>query len=175
MKIDGNSFSKMSSMITILSLGIAPAWYFWKKNQDERHTRVRSSKNLYLELDDALKALDTEKYPDDFKKVMIDDGKCVYFMNRGLNHDFYDSLIFSGNINFLRPEIQQQIQDIFQRIKDHNRHIRKIRDIEDNANDGSDILHKTKRYYEILSQNECVLLEKIPEMKKTLEEICLYE
>ncbi len=44
-------------------------------------------------------------------------------MNRDLNHDFYDSLIFSGQINFLEPSLQQQVQDTFKRIKKHNEYL----------------------------------------------------
>lgn len=48
-------------------------------------------------------------------------------MSRKFNHDFYDGLIFSGRINFLRLELQlqqqQQIQNIFCQIKTHNEYL----------------------------------------------------
>lgn len=75
-----------------------------------------------------------------------------------LNHDFYDSLVFSGRINFLPTPIQQQTQDIFQKIKDHNLFLKKIREIE-YSTDSYDILSsKTRRYYEFLHKLEVDLL-----------------
>ena len=91
-------------------------------------------------------------------------------MNRALNHDFYDSLIFSGKINFLKSDLQQPIQDIFQRIKDHNSHIQKIRSIEDSANLDENITLKTLRYHKILSEDETKLLEDIQKMINELKE-----
>lgn len=44
-------------------------------------------------------------------------------MARSLNHNFYDSLIYSGKINFLDPSLQQPVQDIFKRIKMHNKYV----------------------------------------------------
>ena len=117
--------SKWASMFAIISFGLAPAWYFWTKHQNEQDERSKASKNLYIELDDALDGLNEDKHPD-LKKVEINDSE-FYFMNRALNHDFYDSLVFSGKITFLRPELLQPLQDTFQRIKDHNFYIRQIR------------------------------------------------
>ena len=51
--------------------------------------------------------------------------------------DVYDSLISSGEINFLEHVIQQPIQDIFGRIKDRNRYINKIIDCEDGVRLGT--------------------------------------
>lgn len=161
--------SKWASAFAIISFGIAPSWYFWTKHQNEHDERSRASKNLYIELNDALDALDENKHKEDFKKVKIDNEIWAYFMNRGLNHDFYDSLVFSGKINFLPPKIQQEIQDVFQIIKDHNFHIRKIRDIEDNRYPNEDISSKTNRYYKKLHESEEILLERIPKIKEKLK------
>ena len=121
-------------------------------------------------MNDALDGLDVEKHGDDFRKVCLQNKQEVYFMNRALNHDFYDSLIFSGKINFLPTTIQQPAQDTFQKIKDHNSLIRKIRDMEDDANMDEDISKKTDRYYEMLSKVEEELLDNIPTVKEKLEE-----
>ena len=157
-----------ASLVTIVSLVIAPLVYFFQKWHAERSEISRASKNLFVELNDALDGLDETKHSD-LKKVILQDGDEVYFMNRSLNHDFYDSLISSGTINFLKPELQQPIQDIFQRIKDHNFFIRKIREIEDNSSLDEDIFSKTSRYYKILGDNEIILLDKIPEIQKKLK------
>lgn len=161
---------KWASVSTIISLGIAPVWYFWTKHQNEKDERSRASKNLYTELDDTLDGLDDKKHLKDFKEVPLENGNVVKFMNRALNHDFYDSLVFSGKINFLPPKIQQAVQDTFQKIKDHNFYIRKIRDIEDNAYLNENISSKTIRYYEMLDKTEINLIDEIPPIKEKLKE-----
>jgi len=165
-----NEFALMNwaSIVTIISLVIAPFLYFVQKWHSESSERTRASENLFVELKDALDGLDETKHPD-LKKVTLQDGREVYFMNRALNHDFYDSLISSGNINFLKPELQQPIQDIFQRIKDHNFFIRKIREIEDYTNPNEDISPKTNRYYKILGDSEIILLKEIPKIQEKLK------
>ena len=158
-----------ASIVTIISLAIAPLIYFVQKWNTEKSEISRASKNLFVELNDALDGLDETKHSD-LKKVILQDDSEVYFMNRSLNHDFYDSLISSGTVNFLKPELQQPIQDIFQRIKDHNFFIRKIREIEDNSNIDDDISSKTSRYYKILGDNEIILIDKIPKIQKKLKQ-----
>ena len=109
-----------------------------------------------------------EKEHNNLRKVSLPNNKEVYFMNRSLNHDFYDSLVFSGKINFLPPDIQQPIQDTFQKIKDHNLFLSRIREIEDDASVGEDISRKTMRYYEMLGKIEDELLSDIPIVKGKL-------
>lgn len=166
--------TNLSSLVTIVLLLIAPIVYFVKQRQKEREAiqsetneRSRASKNLCIELNDTLDGLNAEKYSD-LKKVTMGNSE-FYFMNRALNHDFYDSLISSGKITYLNSDLLQHLQDTFQRIKDHNFYIRKIRDIEDNSIPGKDISSKTYRYYEKLHLNEEKLLEEIPKMKEKLE------
>lgn len=163
-----DALSNWASLVTIISLAVAPIAYFvlrWHKDSSERK---RASKNLFVELNDALDGLDETKYKD-LKKVTLADGTEAHFMNRALNHDFYDSLISSGRINFLKPELQQPIQDTFQRIKDHNAFLQKIREIEDNTDPKEDISSKTNRYYKILNDIEIRLLDEIPKMKEKLK------
>ncbi|ABK76970.1 hypothetical protein CENSYa_0334 [Cenarchaeum symbiosum A] len=44
-------------------------------------------------------------------------------MPMAFNHDFYDSMISSGMINFLEPQLQQSIQNLFRIIKSHNNYL----------------------------------------------------
>ncbi len=164
-----NALTNLAAVVTILSLGISSILYFVKRWHDTSTEKRRASKNLYTELDDALDGLDEKIYTNDLRKIKLNDKDYAYFMNRRLNHDFYDSLIFSGKINFLKSELQQSVQDIFQIIKDHNFYLKKIRDIEDNARVGDDISSITKRYYEQLDKDEKSLLERIPKMKEKLK------
>ena len=165
----GEFLDKWVSIVTIISLVMAPVIYFWKKWQSSMDERARASKNLHTELDDALDGL-SEKKHGDLKRVELPSRKEAHFMNRMFNHDFYDSLVFSGKINFLPPNIQQPIQDTFQKIKDHNKYIRKIRDIEDDAGEDEDVSKKTARYYEMLDKIEEELLSDIPVVKEKLKE-----
>ena len=71
--------------------------------------------------------------------VHLPDGEEVYFMNRMFNHDFYDSLAFSGKINFVKPELQQRVQDVFYHIKDHNSWLQKIELEDRQADDNRDV------------------------------------
>ncbi len=48
-----------------------------------------------------------------------------------LNHDIYDSLINSGQINFLDYNMQQKIQNVFTKIKDHNTYLNKLITLEE--------------------------------------------
>jgi hypothetical protein len=79
------------------------------------------------------------------------------------------SLIFSGQINSLPPKIQQSVQDVFQKIKDHNHYIRKIRNIEDMATSNEKINLKTDRYYKMLDDVEVELIDEIPKIKEKLK------
>ncbi len=89
-------------------------------------------------------------------------------MNRRLNHDFYDSLIFSGNIKFLKSDLQQPLQDIFQFIKIHNKYLDVVDKMYD-QNDKNEIPHKALKYYEWMDLSEVDLMEKIPIMQKKLK------
>ena len=144
--------------MTILSLVISPLVYFARQWHESRAERRRASQNIYLELLDTRDGLDTLKSRD-LKMVRIHGGKEVYFMNRMFNHDFYDSLVSSGRINFVKPELQQRVQDVYHYIKDHNFCLQKIRDLEDmNGGRSADAV----RYYRKLDKTDALLQDRIP-------------
>lgn len=169
---DENLFNKFAPFIASVAIALAPFTYFVRKKRAENSERAHTSENLYMELDNALNALDEEKYPNDFKVVEFLDDKRYFFMNRMLNHDFYDGLVSSGKTDFLPTKTQHRIQDMFQMIKDHNAFIRTIREIEDRAQPGEYIPLKTMKYYEALEKIEIELLVScgIPKLKEKLEE-----
>ena len=166
-----DDFENFALLMTSISVALAPFVYFLKTKHKENSERTRASQNLYTELDNTLKALDEKAHPDNFKVVEFEDGKKYYFINRMLNHDFYDSLVFSGKINFLQSNIQQLTQDVFQLIKDHNSFIKRIRYIEDSVDSDEAVLSKTRRYYEALHRTEAELLAErsIPLLKTKLK------
>ena len=159
-----DTLSKITSIVTIISLVVAPLFFFVKRWYDKRSERKMVSKNLHGELQDALDALDDKLHPKDFFTLKFSRDREIQYMNRSLNHDVYDSLIFSGKINFLRHDLQQQIQDIFKRIKAHNKYIIKTGEmlVKDKGN------AQVYVYYERLEYIEKILLESIPATMKKL-------
>lgn len=158
---------KWASAITIISVVTAIPWYFWKKRQDEKDERDKISRNLYGELKDGLDGLDDKRYPSN--AITITKGnEIIFFMNRDLNHNIYDSLIFSGKINFLTYELQQEVQDIFKRIKDHNYYLKLTMEMEDKM-EANEIHPKAYKYLKWMMDSEYKLLKSIPNMMKKLE------
>lgn len=168
---EGEFLGKWSSAVAILSLVGAPIAYFARQHEKEREMRraeamekKRASRNLYGELYDTLHAIEGDEFPEDLIDVTVNDRK-ITFTNRFLNHDIYDSLVFSGEIKFLDYEIHQKIQDIFNMIKRHNYYLRLTIENRDD-----DKISKTVMlYYELLDKYERRLLKDIPDMIKQLE------
>lgn len=153
----GNWASIATTSVIIVSV----IKYFKNRNKD----RKQASKNLYLELKDTLNSLDGQKHKSDSYSVNIKNEKGedaeVYFINRDFNHDVYDSMVFSGRINLLEPELQQPIQDIFKRIKMHNKFLAATREmgtLED------PVPKESHPYYEWMDKNEIRLKGEIERM-----------
>ncbi len=97
------------------------------------------------------------------------EGTTLIFTNRFLNHDIYDALIFSGKIGFLRYESQQQIQDVFQKIKYHNYSLKYIAELWV-GNDINEIPKNTIPHYQLLARDEKLLLNEISIIMKKLKD-----
>ena len=167
--------SKWASIATIISLILFPANYFLNQNTTKREQKQQvidernlASRNLYGELHDALQAITGKKYPKNLFDVSID-GTTLTFTNRFLNHDIYDALIFSGKIGFLRYELQQQIQNVFQKIKHHNYYLKYIAELWD-KDKCNKIPKNTIPYYQLLDSDEKLLLNEIPIIIKKLKD-----
>ena len=132
---------------------------------------ARASENLYLELMDTLTSLDAKRFPDDFYYTSIKDhtgsSRTVYFMARDLNHDFYDSLIYSGKINSLDPSLQQGVQDTFKLIKTHNRYVDAVLEMEERNN--GVVPTAAHKYCEWMDYTERLLQQELPEMLRSLQ------
>lgn len=162
-----------ASLATIIAVIVAPVKYFndvrkreEEKRRKEEDERSRISRNLYGELHDALDGLDEKKHAADFKVLQMTQKKDVYFMNRFLNHDIYDSLINSGKINFLTYELQQEVQDIFSMIKRHNYYLTLTSEIQDRE---KAVTESVYAYYETMDKYERQLLEDIPDVMAKLK------
>lgn len=154
--------AEWASIVTLFSLGIAPLWYLLRREMDRRTEMATVSTGLYLELADAHDGLDEDKHHD-LIAARMSDGTSAFFMNRMFNHDMYDSLIHSGRINAVRAEFQQQVQDVFQLIKDHNASLRKIRDLEA-SREGS----VPEEYYRHIGRTDSDMRERIPALMGVL-------
>ena len=167
--IENNILSSLASVATIITVLVSVHKYFNAKNDEKQ----RASKNLYLELENTLKSLDYEKHAEDFFSINIIDHnneeKTVYFMNRSHNHDFYDSLVFSGKINFLEPKLQQMVQDIFKRIKGHNEYLSAAKDLQ-HAQKNVLQIKNIFACYEWINDNEMYLKKVIPKIMEELQE-----
>lgn len=157
-----------AAIITIISLSASPFVYFIQKWHGDNAERKRASRNLCRELIDTLESLDRKKFSDNALYFKIDNGKEVFFMNRTLNHDFYDSLIFSGKINFLKHDLQQQVQNIFNQIKTHNEYLKLTQNLTFGKQE--QFPEETHVFYIWMDDNEQKLLKDIPIMIKKLEE-----
>ncbi len=166
--MEDNLLFTVAAWVAILTVPTSAVYYFSNKDSHRR----RTSKSLYIELEDTLKSLDHEKHEKESYNVEITNAKggkeTVFFMNRILNHDIYDSLIFSGWINFLEPKLQQMVQDTFKRIKTHNKHLEAVGDIQ---NDQLDEIpqNSISTYFEWMSNNEFRLKKEIPEIMENLK------
>ncbi len=165
---DESTLSIVASWVTILSLAAAPPVYFIQRWHNHRSETKRASNNLCRELQDTFEGLNMEIYKQDSICFTIPNGQSFFYMNRTLNHDFYDSLVFSGKINFLQPELQQPIQNIFNQIKTHNEYIKLIREISERF-PNKDLPEYSYRYFEWLENNEIKLLKDIPSTITMLE------
>ena len=166
--IENNVLGSMAAVATIITVFVSAYKHFKDKNNE----KMRVSQNLYLELGDTLRSMDYYKSPEDFGRVDVQgraEKKTLYFMSKSLNHDFYDSLISSGRINFLEPDLQQPIQNIFKRIKMHNEFLTITKRMQDRQTDGS-VPKQAYQYYEWMDEHEVYLSREIPNMMKKLQQ-----
>lgn len=162
------AIANWASIGTIITIIVSALKYFKERNDE----KSRASRNLYLELENTLQSIDYENYQDNFGYVNIVNKRggqeTVYFMNRRLNHDFYDSMIYSGKINFLEPFLQQKVQDAFKYIKIHNEFLTVVLNIPDTHADKA-IPSKSHKYYELLERSEVYLRDEIPKIMEELQ------
>ena len=158
------SVERLAAVVTTFSLTLAPIMYFVKQRHSDKTESQRVAAALYGELDNALGGLDPDRHPD-LRAVDIR-GRTIYFMSRLFNHDIYDSLVNSGKITFVDVKLQQDVQDVFQHIKDHNGALVRIRKMEETGRDHSRAYHS----YLKLGDSERVLLDSIPAVMSKLKE-----
>ena len=158
-----------TSVLTAGVVVIAPLSYVikrWHTNKTEKKT---ISKSLHAELRDAMQTLNgTVK-----RQVMEIDvnGKKMYYTLAVIHYDMYDSLIFSGKIQLLDNAMQQEIQNVFRMIKEHQEHIHHILLLTDQSKiHNTDIVKITNPYYELIAKYELTMEQLIPKIMKKLKE-----
>ena len=98
-------------------------------------------------------------------------GKKMYYTLAVIHYDMYDSLIFSGKIQLLDNAMQQEIQNVFRMIKEHQEHIHHILLLTDQSKiHNTDIVKITNPYYELIAKYELTMEQLIPKIMKKLKE-----
>ena len=69
--------------------------------------RKTAPAGICIELRDTLDGLNRDTHPEDAMSFGTGDGQNMFFVNRILNHDFYDGLICSGRISLLKPDLNR--------------------------------------------------------------------
>ena len=124
--------------------------------------REMASTNIYIELRDILDGLNRDAHSENAMSFRTKDGQKMFFMNRIFNRDFYDSLIFSGKISFLKPDLQQNIRSVFRNIREHNEVLKKAVKIKDGF--GIKIPPEAYEHYIWMDGCEQELMEAIPKI-----------
>lgn len=157
---EGEFLSKWAALAAILSLAIVPITYFLRQSEKETEIKQkedaeknRTCRNLYGELHDTVDAIKGKQYPEDLLDVSLNNNTKITYTHRFLNHDIYDSLIFSGGIKFLKYELQQKIQDIFNMNKRHNHYLEIIIENQEQMGDG-DVSKINEKYFKLLDKYE---------------------
>lgn len=116
----GAGLDDTASAVTIVLFVASPSAYavrvLWNRNEEKK----RALGIAYRELGNAWDGLDREKYASSVVRFVTRGGEDAYFMRRKLNHDLYDSLVFTGKLALISRWLQQLVQDAYSLIKMHN-------------------------------------------------------
>ncbi len=118
-------------------------------------------------MEDALDCLDRKKYSNSAISF-VQDKEEIFYMRRIFNHDYYDSLIFSGRLDEIASDLIQPLQDIYISIKGHNTYLTRAMNVEDVSD--VDIPGAAVSYFKWMDKHEKKLLKEIPKMIKKLQQ-----
>ncbi len=98
----------------------------------------------------------------------------IKYTNAFLDYDSYENLINSGQFSYFVPETQFSLRELYTRIKDHDRTMKYIDELEDKfklefPDDNKKFLQAVARYEVVLTLWESQILELIPSTKINLE------
>lgn len=105
----------------------------------------------------------------------LDDEKSqIKYTNAFLDYDSYENLINSGQFSYFIPDTQFSLRELYTRIKDHDRTMKYIDELEDKfkfefPDDDAKFLQTVARYEVVLTLWESQILKLIPITKTKLE------
>ena len=160
----GEFLGKWAAAVTIISVGGSPIAYFARQSEKDGELRRQvdfDRKMISANLrEEVRRTLGTMNDPNHLMEASLGK-KTVKFTNQLLHHGINDGLVSSGKIGFLSTDLQQEIQDVFQRIAYHNSYLQHVLI-------PSEPQHVRFRYCEILAGYEKVLLRKMPQIVRGL-------
>lgn len=157
-----------TSIITAGAVVAAPLGYVIKRWWTQNTLRKEISNSLWNELEDCVNAIDDNTKRDQME-ITIDGNKKRYTLTF-MNYDMYDSLIFSGKIQAINIELQQDIQSIFRKIKLHRQYLEYVTNLRDTAKlNNVNIDDTSLPYYGMIADYESELLGLVPDIMKKLE------
>lgn len=171
--INYTSLDDAAALTAIFIAIMAPAAYLLKSIMSERDERRKESRmkarvidGMCYELQDTLDGLNRDKYKNEALSFTIKGKKKVYFMNRHLNRDFYDSVLISGTFYLIEPKAYQKAQDVYTMVKYHNAYLDQSRSLA--RSESEEDLERAYILYEWLDKSERKMIKRIPELIRDL-------
>ena len=98
----------------------------------------------------------------------------IKYTNAFLDYDSYENLINSGQFSYFTPDTQYSLRELYTRIKDHDRTMKYIDELEDKfklqfPDDNKKFLQSVVKYEVVLTLWESQILELIPLTKTNLK------
>lgn len=161
-----------ASHIAITVAVTAPVAYFYKDIRGERAEERRKeeeedriTEGVIIGPEDAVDAMDRTRYGNDAFSFVVD-GREVFFMNRDLNHDLHDSMVFSGKLYLVGRGSHQKVQDAYALIKNHNACLALSKELAMSKDEQS--LKRADALYKELDAMEKRISKEIPELVREL-------
>lgn len=134
----------------------------------------QNAESLLKEIESNEEAITGKQGYPTVKYTGLDDEKSkIKYTNAFLDYDSYENLINSGQFSYFKPDTQFSLRELYTRIKDHERTIKYIDELEDKfklqfPDDDSKFLKAVARHEAVLTLWESQILELVPETKKKL-------
>lgn len=149
--------------------------YFAKQKSDRTNLIKRSTKSLLTEIESNEEALTGKQGYKIVEYTGFDTDKSkIKYTNAFLDFDSYENLINSGQFSYFKIDAQTSLRELYTRIKDHNRTLIYIDELEDKfkinfPDDDKRFLMIIARYEAVITLWEKEILELIPVTKEKLK------
>ncbi|ABK76854.1 hypothetical protein CENSYa_0211 [Cenarchaeum symbiosum A] len=164
------NFSEFIASITLIISTATIVGSAVKYFHDKDMEKVMTSRNLYAEMKNGRDTLEDKNALIECNITLDDEGRDsdYYFKKMLLNHDIYDSAIYSGIINSLETKLQQSIQDIFRIVKRRNEYIVQVL-YPNSRSTEEERIRNDRMYSKWLNEHEKILKKRIPVVMEELE------